>query len=150
MLVGVAACPMKQTLPEPKRFIVQCTQDWNSVAEYLLQRATSMPLDHADSERYSATDEEAWQNTDRWIDVGRAEEAVRYTAVVEYHGQQTISLVLTREPGVLHLSIVRLTLAGTKAVSDAVANEAARQILGTYQERQEGVMKIRHFYQVIA
>jgi len=133
-----------------ENFRVRTKTDWQAVSEWLFNRAMENPAQQKDVNLYSKTEEEAWDKTEKLISQGKAEEATSNTAVVDYRGQHVLTVVLTKEPGSLHLSIGRVTSLGMKAVPDAVATEAAREILGMYQERKEGVMQVRHFYQEIA
>jgi saccharopine dehydrogenase-like NADP-dependent oxidoreductase len=143
-------------IPDIRNFQVSVKADWKPVVDYLLQRATSEPLPYREKDIYSKSNEEAWAKGERLIAAGRAAEATRFSCTVEYQRFASIhttmlSLVLTREPGVLHLSMLEVVPGVcTKAVPDALAHEAAREILGKYEERQEAKMAgVRHFYQTI-
>lgn len=130
-------------------FVVKTPTDWYAVAAYLLNNAAQHPLDYAEADCYSDSEEQAWEKARRLIEIGHGNESLKYSALVLHHST-VISLVATFEPTTVHLSMVQVLPGPRPALArltDAVATEAATAILGRYQEKQEGVStQVRHFY----
>ena len=128
---------------------VKAAEDWHKVGQYLFKKIESMPV--VAPAPYSATSEEAFAKAQDLVDAGRAQEVLSCSVAALYQGK-LISMVLTREPGQMHLSLVEVVPnVGVVPISDAMIAEIVPRILPTNEERQEGVIKeVRHFFQAIS
>lgn len=121
--------------PPFETFEVNQPGDWKKIAEYLVPTVI-------DAEE-------------------GVEESGRDTVIVLLNGRHPVSVVLTREPEGIHLSMVGHDWQGGYVrVSNHHARAAAETILGHYTEFHEGVIhegaihegaihEVRHFYQAI-
>lgn len=130
-------------------YYVPDTHSWDAVSADLIKRALEDPLDHPDSDNYSASEEEALAKA-QTASAARVQALVKHSALVVYNRRQFFSITLTKEPGpCMHLSMTELVAPGKmNRMSDADVRMVADAIIGEpYDERTEGVLSgVRHFY----
>ena len=109
------------------------------------------PLPQRDAERYSATEEEAWEKAKKLYESEMAAHMVKHSAAIVYNGIKIFSVTLTLEPDpdCLHLSMTQVIGPGQMGrMEDGVCKEIVTGIIGSgYEERSEGPFpNVRHFY----
>jgi len=141
---------MNAAAPKFTIYKVEDRAGWKVVSDVLHGRAAKSPLPTG-ANNYSKTEEEAFARTQKLLADGKFEEITKYSSMVLYQGH-FISLVLTKSPGELHLSITGVVFPGVSgdlvALPDGIVQTAAHAVFGECEERKEGVMPtVRHFYQ---
>jgi hypothetical protein len=144
-------------------FEVNQISDWQAVADYMLRLAAEQPLTEPDVVNASMSEAEAIARAERLMKQDGWEAKVRqYTAAVIHRitGQpQYISLVMTMEPGNIHLSAVGVMPSQVEGkpgtmyyLPDIIVKEMIDNIFGgVCEERKEGGFpQVRNFYKQLS
>jgi len=135
-------------MAEVQFVLVREENDWRKVGEYLAKQMSTVPVT---TSKYSKTPEEAFSRAQELVETNdeRLAEVMSCSLAAVYQ-ERLYSLVMTREPGQTHLSIVEvIPNQRLQAIPDTMVSKVIPQILPEYEERVEGVLKeVRHFFQV--